>query len=251
MSAHFTTRLAKDEHDLILAQELRYEVFVKELGAYGAGVDHHLGREADEFDPYFDHLMLFDEKSDRLVGVYRLLRDDQMPKIGYYYSQNEYDLSVLIQSERKLLELGRSCIHAEYRGGTALYHLWAALADYVKEHRIEILFGVASFHGTDIEALGPSLSLLHHRYRAEAAICPRAVKAQYQSMNLMAYDDINRVAAMAAVPSLIKGYLKLGGKIGDGAYIDHSFNTTDICLVIDTEQVNLAQAQIYTKRLLS
>lgn len=247
----FHTRLAQSEADLIAAQELRYEVFVAELGATGEGVDHTLRRESDVYDPHFDHLMLWDDAAPQgaqLVGVYRLLRGDQRAAVGQFYTAAEYDLAPLETGGRRLLELGRSCIAAPYRRTTALYYLWSALADYIEEHRIEILFGVASFHGTDIAALAPSLSLLHERHLAPPDLRPRAVAHAFQAMDLIPLDQINKVQAMSQVPALIKGYLKLGGMIGEGAYIDHQFNTTDICIVMDTERVNWNQARLFTQR---
>lgn len=249
---NFTLKLAETEADIQAAQHLRYEVFVAELGSTGALVDHEARLEKDAFDPFYDHLMLLDEDRggatrDKIVGVYRLLRDDQMPKIGKFYTEGEYDVTVLKESGRKLLELGRSCLHADYRGGSAMYHLWNGLADYVADHGIEVLFGTASFHGTDVEALSESLALLHHRHLAPPELRVRALDDHFQAMDLHAEADINRVAAMRAVPALIKGYLRLGGYVGEGAFVDKPFNTTDVCLIMDTERMNATQRAIYTR----
>ncbi|MFY0595726.1 MAG: GNAT family N-acetyltransferase [Cognatishimia sp.] len=249
---HFTLKLASSDEDIRAAQHLRYQVFVQELGGQGDLVDHDAQLERDVYDPHFDHLMLLDSTRgdtvrDQVVGVYRLLRDDMMPKIGRYYTEGEYDLTVLKNSGRKLMELGRSCLHTDYRGGAAMYLLWNGLADYVHEHGVEILFGTASFHGTDIGALKESLSMLHHRHLAPENLRVRAVKNHYQNMSLCAEADINRVKAMREVPALIKGYLRLGGYIGDGAFVDRDFNTTDVCLVMDTEKLNATQRSIYTR----
>ncbi len=245
----FELRLARDADDLRAAQHLRYQVFVGELGGNGPLVDHSRQLEQDEFDPYFDHLLLLDRSrtDSQVVGVYRLMRDDQAARLGRYYSESEYDLTRLKQSGRKLLELGRSCVHADYRGGAALMHLWNGLADYVKEHRIEVLFGVASFHGTDIELLKEPLSLLHHRHLAPEALRVRALPDHYQSMNLTADHLIDRPSAMKAMPGLIKAYLRLGGFVGDGAYIDHAFNTTDVCLIMDTARLSARHVALYSR----
>ncbi|MCK8463598.1 GNAT family N-acyltransferase [Aliiroseovarius sp. S1339] len=248
----FVLRLAQDEADLIAAQRLRYDVFVDELGGSGDLVDHDARLERDAFDPYFDHLILFDRArpGTPAVGVYRLLRgarlSDTPGALNRFYSEDEYDLSVLKNSGRNLLELGRSCLHPDYRGGSAMVVLWGGLADYVAEHKIEVLFGVASFHGTDIDLLKAPLSLLHHRHLAPEGLRVRAQPAQFQTMNLMAEDQIDRPAAMRAVPSLIKAYLRLGGFVGEGAYIDHDFNTTDVCLIMDTEQMSAKHTAFYT-----
>lgn len=246
----FSVRRVECPSDLRAAQRLRYEVFVAELGGDGPLVDHDARLERDRFDPYFDHLILIDaERGDAVVGVYRVLRDDQAARAGQFYSEDEYDLSVLRRSGRRLMELGRSCLAPDYRGGAAMYHLWQGLARYIVENEIEILFGVASFHGTDPQALAQPLSLLYRRHLAPEGLRVRALPGHYQDMNLLPEAAIDRRAAMLQVPALIKAYLRLGGFVGDGAFVDHSFNTTDICLVMDTKRLSETQKNIYTKGL--
>ena len=246
----FQVRLAQDDADLRAAQRLRYEVFVAELGGDGPMVDHAARLERDAFDPHYDHLLLIDPAGpaelNGVVGVYRLLPDDKMPAIGRYYTEAEYDLSVLKQGGRKLLELGRSCLHRDYRGGMAMHHLWNGLADYVLDRGIEVLFGVASFHGTDAAALEQPLAFLHHNHLAPPDLRVRALPAQFQPMDLLPADRIDRKAAMLGTPALIKAYLRLGGFVGEGAFIDHAFNTIDVCLVMDTARMNAKSRARYT-----
>lgn len=248
----FETRLAETEEELTAAQHLRYKVFVAELGGAGALVDHAAELERDRFDPHFDHLLLIDNARpgalrDRVVGAYRLLTDSAAQEVGQFYSADEYDLTKLERTGRRLLELGRSCLHRDYRGGAAMMHLWAALADYVTEREIEILFGVASFHGTDIDALAAPLSTLHARHLAPEDLRVRARDSAFQRMDLVPEAELDRVAAMRAVPALIKGYLKLGGFVGEGAFIDHEFNTVDVCLVLDTARLNEKQSRLFRR----
>lgn len=245
----FELRLARNEADLMAAQRLRYEVFVEELGGDGAMVDHQARLERDEYDPYYDHLILIDKARTHgpVVGVYRVLRDDQAAKFGRFYSEDEYDLTRLKNCGRKLLELGRSCIHQDYRGGTGLKRLWAGLADYVVDHNIEILFGVASFHGTDINALKHPLSLLHARHLAPEELRVRVVSGKYQAMDLLPEAEIDHSLAKKQTPALIKSYLRLGGYVGDGAFIDHDFNTTDVCLIVDTYQMSQRHKAAYLR----
>lgn len=241
----FSVSLAQSTEDIRAAQRLRYEVFVEELGGGGATVDHENRLEQDRFDPFFDHLLLRDLAQDRIAGVYRVMRREQATRAGQFYTEDEYDLAPLLASDRPLLELGRSCVHPDYRGSAALFHLWTGLARYVAEHRIELLFGVASFHGTDPDPLRDSLSLLHYQYLAPPETRPRARAESFQRMDLMPEAEIARAAAMKRMPSLIKSYLRLGGYVGEGAYIDRAFNTTDVCLILDTSAMNDAQAQVY------
>lgn len=240
---HLEVRLASAEPDRLAAERLRYRVFVEELGGDGPLVDHAGRFERDAFDPFCDHLVLIDTRQDvaaldHVVGVYRLLTDEKAAAAGRFYTEGEYDISVLKTSGRRLLELGRSCIDPDHRGGLALRQLWLGLADYVAERQAEVLFGVASLHGTDIAALAQPLSHLHHEHLAPPELRVRALEAHYQRMDLIPRDRIDRVAAMRDVPALIKSYLRLGGFVGDGAFVDHAFNTTDVCFVMDTARMS-------------
>ncbi|WP_170437510.1 GNAT family N-acetyltransferase [Ruegeria arenilitoris] len=241
----FTVKLAETDEELRAAQRLRYDVFVRELGGGGEMIDHAEGLERDQFDPYFDHMLAYDDATGEVVGVYRLLPGDRVAEVGRFYSEDEYDLTILKNSGRKLLELGRSCLHPDYRGGTAMYHLWNGLAKYVSEREIEVLFGVASFHGTDVKHLAQPLSMLHHNHLAPPELRVRAQPDVFQNMNLVPKDALDRRGAMLQVPALIKAYLRLGGFVGEGAFIDHAFNTTDVCLILDTTRMNERQRRIY------
>jgi putative hemolysin len=240
---HLSVRLAASADDITAAQRLRYHVFVEELGASGGMVDHAARVERDVFDAVADHLILKDShRPGEIVGAYRLISDKAAERAGGFYSESEYDLTVLKTSGRSLLELGRSCLHPDYRGGTAMLRLWQGVAEYVLDNKIEILFGVASFHGTDIAPIAQSLSLLHHRHLASPELRVRARAPAFQPMDLVAPDQIDRAAAMRATPALIKAYLRLGGVVGEGAYVDREFNTIDVCLVMDTATMS-AQAR--------
>jgi putative hemolysin len=253
-----TLRLAKDARDLRAAQRLRYEVFVEELQATGPMVDHEQRLEVDEFDPYFDHLLLIDPRRDPetlsdVVGVYRLLPPEGFARIGRYYSESEFDLTRLKASGRRLLELGRSCVHRDMRGGAAMFHLWNGLADYVLERQIEVLFGAASFHGTDPAVLAQPLSLLHHFHRGPDAlrVTPQVCSGpsgSAQRMDLLTEAAVSWVTAMAGIPALIKAYLRLGGFVSDGAWIDRDFNTIDVCLVMDTARMSVKHREFYTRK---
>ena len=250
-TASFEIRLAETACDLEASQRLRYRVFVEELGGGGATVDHSARIERDSLDEVCDHLVLIDParaSGDHVVGAYRLLRSDQAARAGRFYCDSEYDLGPLRRSNRKLLELGRSCVHPDYRGGAAMLLMWNALGDYVLAHDIEILFGVASFHGTDAAALAQPLAWLHHHHLAPEALRARALREAFQPMDLMAEDALDRRAAMAAMPNLIKAYLRLGGFVGEGAFIDHAFNTTDVLLLMDTKAMSARHRAFYTRR---
>jgi putative hemolysin len=247
---HLSLRLATTEADRRGAERLRYRVFVEELGGDGALVDHDARLERDRFDPFFDHLILVDDRRDaaafdHVVGVYRVMTDTAAARAGQFYSEDEYDLTPLRASGRRLLELGRSCVHPDHRGGAAMFLLWSGLADYVLDHGIEVMFGVASFHGTDTSALALPLSYLHHTHLAPPDL--RVRSRVYEPMDLLPKDAVDRLAALQAIPPLIKAYLRLGGVVGDGAFIDRPFNTTDVCLVMDTARMNAKARELYAR----
>ncbi|WBU60973.1 GNAT family N-acetyltransferase [Paracoccus albus] len=252
-SNFFDIRIATEEVDLLAAQRLRYQVFIEELGGDGPLVDHDERLERDEFDAVVDHLVLVDKRRDpaaldHVVGVYRLLPGSRAAGLGRFYCDSEYDLTKLKNSGRKLLELGRSCVLPEYRGGAVMFLMWNALAEYVLELDIDILFGVASFHGLDTDALAQPLSWLHRHHLAPEALRPVAQKDGFQPMNLIEPSDLDRRAAMVAMPALIKAYLRLGGTVGEGAFLDREFNTTDVLLLMDTAAMSQKHRDYYTSR---
>jgi len=247
-------RLARSAQDLQGAQRLRYRVFIEELGAPGGPlVDPVLRLERDALDPHFDHLVLVDrrrdpETLDHVIGVYRLLPCERAQALGRFYCDSEYDLSPLRVLGRKLVELGRSCVEREHRRGPAMMLLWKGLADYVLSRDIEILFGVASFHGADAARHAHALSYLHHHHLAPAHLRVRALPGQYYPMDQIPPDAIDPREALAMVPPLIRAYLRLGGYVGEGAYIDPEFNTTDVCLIMDTSAMSDKYLDYYARK---
>lgn len=243
----FSASFAANDDDVRAAQRLRYDVFIREMGAPGgADVDHDAGLERDAFDAEADHLLIRDETKGRLVGVSRLIRSNTAETS--FYSAAEFDLGRLIATGRPLLELGRTCMHKEYRGGTAMYEMWSALSAYVSRHDIGLLFGVASFAGTDTKALAGPLTILHQRHLAPENLRVSARPPHAQSLDMLPPDRLDRKQAMLQMPSLIKAYLRLGGVVGQGAYVDHTFNTTDVCLILDTDNLKDLHKRIYAPR---
>ncbi len=244
----YALSLARDPDDVAAAQRLRYAVFVEELGGDGEMVDHAARRERDAFDAVCDHLILRDlsrPDGDEVVGVYRLLTEAGAARAGRFYTEEEYDLRPLRRSGKKLLELGRSCLHRDHRGGSAMHEIWSGLAAYIEAHEIGLMFGTASFHGTDADALAEPLSILHHRHLAPEPLRVRARPPGAVSMDRLPHTRIDRGRAMRAVPALIKAYLRIGGCVGEGAWIDRRFNTIDVCLLIDTAAFPARARAIY------
>ena len=252
--AGFEVRLARDDDDLRAAQRLRYQVFVEELGARCEGADHAARLERDDLDAHFDHLLLIDRSQpagspDRVVGVYRLLPQDRAEALGRFYSDAEYDLTPLRASGRRLVELGRSCVHPAHRRGAAMLLLWNGLAEYVMARGIEIMFGVASFPGADPDRHALALSWLNAHHLAPEALRVRVHPGpQAARMDRLDPATLDRTAAQAAIPPLIRAYLRLGGFVGQGAYVDTDFNTTDVCLILDTTTMSERAVDFYTRK---
>jgi putative hemolysin len=233
-------RLAQNDDEIKASQALRYSVFYEEFGAKPTDEMRKEKRDIDAYDAITDHLIVLDKDlpaGSQIVGTYRLLRRAVAEKHGQFYTSDEYDIQPLLDNEPNLLELGRSCVLPDYRSRPILQKLWQGIAHYVADHNIGLMFGCASLHGTDINALSEQLSYLHHFHRASDGLCPKAIESRYVNMNIHAKEDMDVKKVFISMPPLIKGYLRLGASIGDGAVIDHQFNTTDVCIVMPTAQV--------------
>ena len=251
MSADLHVRLARTDDDILAAQRLRYDVFVRELGAKGGVVNHAGQTEQDRFDTVADHLLLIDQSrvvGDQVVGTYRLMTNELAARAGGFYCEDEYDLQVLTDGGLRLLELGRSCLHPDYRGGAGMLHLWGGLAQYIEANNVDVMFGVASFHGTDLSKLRQPLSLLAHRHLAPDHLRVSAHGSGAAPLDMVAPDALDRVEAVRQMPALIKAYLRLGGTVGDGAFVDNDFNTTDICLILERSAMKALQKKIYSRQ---
>ena len=234
-------RLAASRVDVEAAQALRYRVFYEEMKATASAETAALERDADSFDAVCDHLLVIDPRRRDLpggvVGTYRLLRRDQARSHGGFYSADEYDVALFDSYPDEVLELGRSCVERDYRNRPTMQLLWRAIAAYVFHHDIALMFGCASLPGTDPGAVAAQLSYLYYYHLAPPALRPRAVEDRFVDMRILPREAIDRRASLAAMPPLIKGYLRLGGFVGDGAVVDHQFNTTDVSIVVKTDLV--------------
>jgi putative hemolysin len=246
-------RLAACPAEIDAAQALRFRVFCGEMGARLDPAMVAAGRDRDEFDAVADHLLIVDHAlgsgPDAVIGTYRLIQQEAANRVGRFYSADEYDIAPILAFPGRILELGRSCIHADYRGRVAMQLLWRGIAAYVFQHRIDIMFGCASLPGTDPDALATELSYLYHHHLAPPALRPRAVAGRYVDMCRVAPVPIDPRRVLVQLPPLIKGYLRLGGFVGDGAVIDQSFNTTDVAVVVKTDLVTDKYYRHYERQL--
>lgn len=232
-------RLAKTAAEIDAAQELRYKVFYEEQAAKPSPEMAARKRDFDDFDPYADHLIVIDERAgqEHIVGTYRMLSRDVAEKHGRFYTSGEYNINSILNSGARVLELGRSCVLPQFRTRPVLQMLWQGIADYVLEHEVEMLFGCASFPGTNPNILARQLSYLYHYHLAPAELCPKALPERFVSMNMIPKEELNPREILSELPPLIKGYLRIGSLIGDGAVIDEQFNTTDVCIILHTNIV--------------
>ena len=238
-SGALQVRLAETVADIDAAQMLRYRVFYDEMGAQPTPEMAQLKRDFDDFDGVCDHLLVLDHGKGKaeVVGTYRLIRRPAAAAAGRFYSAAEYEIDAIAAYPGEILELGRSCVAAAARNGPTMQLLWRGIAAYVFHHEIGLMFGCASLPGTDPDALALPLSYLYHHHLAPPSLRPRALPDRHVEMRRREAAAIDPVRALNELPPLIKGYLRLGGFVGDGAVIDHQFNTTDVSIVVKTDLV--------------
>lgn len=233
-------RLAANQAEIEAAQRLRYKVFYEEQNAVPSEAMAARRMDFDEYDAVMDHLVVIDQNlppDDQIVGTYRVMRRDGADKIGKFYTDSEFSIKPLLSTGTEVLELGRSCVLSPYRTRLVLQKLWGGIAHYVAEYKIGLMFGCACLEGTNTAALADQLSYLYHYHLAPPALRVRAVDDRYVDMNIIPKEHLNAKQVFLSLPPLIKGYLRLGASVGDGAIVDHQFNSTDVCIVMPTHLV--------------
>lgn len=252
-SGNLGVRIAETAAEVDAAQALRFRIFYEEMGAHPDAETRAAARDRDEFDAVADHLLVLDhdlgEGPEAVVGTYRLIRREAARTIGRFYSAAEYDIAPLVALPGPILELGRSCVDAAHRTRGTLQLLWRGIAAYVFRHRIDVMFGCASLPGTDLDALAPTLTYLHAHHLAPPPLRPRALPERYVPMDRLDPATLDIRGVLNDLPPLVKGYLRLGGFVGDGAVLDPQFNTTDVCVVVKTELITTKYSKHYERRL--
>ncbi len=243
-------RLAAGWDEVDACQRLRYQVFYEELGAVPEGNLSEFRRDSDRFDLICDHLVVVRRTLDNsagaitlgdgeLIGTYRLLRQEVADSNGGFYTQAEFDLKPLLAAHPHLrfLELGRSCVLKAFRTKPVVELLWQGIWDYVRAHRLDVMFGCASLEGTD-----PQQHALALTYLSQLMPPPewyvRALPDIRAEMRLFEPEKVDQRRALRSLPPLIKGYLRLGCFIGDGAVVDYQFNTIDVLIILPVTAIN-------------
>ena len=239
VAGDFEVRLAQSAAEIDAAQALRYRVFYEEMTAHPTPEMAAARRDFDAFDEVCDHLVVLDrrrgEGPEGIVGTYRLLRRSAAARLGRFYSSAEYDIQPLIDYPGEVLEVGRSCIEKDARNTATMQMLWRGIALYSSHYNIEAMFGCPSLPGADPSQHSMAMSYLHHHHLAPPEIRVRALASRFVDMNVLPPGSYDPRKAMARLPPLIKGYLRLGGYVGDGAVIDSQFDTTDVFIIVKTE----------------
>jgi putative hemolysin len=234
-------RIATTPAEIDAALALRYRVFFDEMGAKPDDAAQRSRRDRDAFDAVADHLLVVDHEiglgPEGVVGTYRMIQQSGADAIGGFYSAGEYDIGRITSFPGQILELGRSCVDAKYRGRAVMQLLWRGIAAYVFHLQIDLLFGCASLVGTDPDALATELTYLYGHHLAPPALRPRARPERYIDMRRFDPAAIDPRRANQMLPPLIKGYLRVGAFVGDGAVVDQQFNTTDVAIIVKTDMI--------------
>ena len=240
-------RIAQTDEEIAEAQRLRYRVFYEEMAAIPTPRMRSEHRDFDSYDEFCDHLLVVDRelKGQRgqgaVVGTYRLLRGEVAALHGGYYTSSEYDLAPMVHANppgTRFLELGRSCVLKSYRSKpVTMQSLWRGIVLYVDHHAIDVMFGCGSFPGTDPDALKLPLSYLHHFHSAPGDCHLRARPELYVEMNRLPKDAVDPKEGLRALPPMIKGYVRAGSYIGEGAVIDRQFGTTDVLIYFPVSRI--------------
>tara|TARA_B100001540_G_C15795585_1_gene637510 strand:+ start:1458 stop:2333 length:876 start_codon:yes stop_codon:yes gene_type:complete len=235
---NFTIKIAESNFEIKKAQSLRYKIFFKEKKIKKKSFKLLLQRDYDFYDKISDHLIIIDnnrEIRDNVIGTYRLLRGNCAKLYRGFYTEQEFDISNLKKnfSSKNILELGRSCVHPQYRSGIILKLLWQGISNYIKMYKIKILMGCASFHGTNPSKFKDEFSLLYESYRLPEDYDVKSLQSNEISFN----KNINHLTTFNKLPPLIKGYLRAGGMVSENFYIDTEFETIDYCVIMLTEKI--------------
>jgi putative hemolysin len=241
-SENYSIKLAETKSELKQAQALRYSVFYKEKKAKPTFTKKIIKLDYDKIDKYADHLIVLDKKNtkNKIVGTYRLIRGDVAKLFGGYYSSSEFNLINITNNykDKHILELGRSCVHQDYRNGSIMNLLWKAIAEYVKLYDIKILMGCVSFSGIEPIKYSNELSYLRQNFCLPEHLSVESFDKNIYPVYKLKENNSNQLRIFAKLPPLLKGYLRIGGKVSHNFYVDHNFNTIDLCVVVNTSDID-------------
>ncbi|MGH1440317.1 MAG: GNAT family N-acetyltransferase [Cellvibrionaceae bacterium] len=236
----YEVRFARDADEVRAAQALRYSVFYKEKQGNPTQEMIAAERDIDEWDEAGFHVIVLDtraEEQPKVVGTLRLFFNECLQPGQHFYTEETFDLSKLHNFYGRSLELSRFCVDPNGRGGVILMLIWKYAMSFLQDNQIDVMFGCASFAGTDVDTHAPILNYLYQHHLAPESLRPQPKTDDYIDLNAMYEPDAAWSEAQKSVPTLLRGYLKLGAKISDAAIIDHAFNTVYVSIYVETKNM--------------
>ncbi|MDG1904642.1 MAG: GNAT family N-acyltransferase [Arenicella sp.] len=234
-AGHYGVRLAQDQQEVQAAQHLRYEVLFKESGGSANPEMLNSELEEDEWDAIAYHVVVVDKKqADKVVGTIRLVSSTQLDESQPFYTEHAFNLDAVRAKYPKSLELSRACVSPEGRGGAILMLLWKFTMQFIEQNAYQVLFGCASFKGQDYSQHQDILAYLYEHHLASPELMP-IVKDNVNSVSIKrVVRERDESQSTGKVPTLLKGYLKVGARVSDRAVIDPVFNTTFVAIYVIT-----------------
>ena len=241
----YEVRLTRNKDERRQVRQLRYEVFVMEEGASATEEQKSLREEYDEYDRYAEYLAVF--HGDKVVGTYRIIDRNNAEKMGGFYTENEFNISKIKNTNGNIAEMSRACVAREYRDNALVMRLlWAGLGEYVMRRKITILFGVASWVGTKPADSAQAISYLYYNHLSPLGLRATVLSENFapgvnpklSRMNILPREFVDESDARKQMTPLIKGYLRLGATFGRGVFIDKPFNSYDVFVMMQTRKID-------------
>ena len=238
-SDNILIKLAETKEELEQIYRLRYFDLILD---YNKNQINENEMDKDEYDEICDQMIAVDKNTNKVIGTYRLLKNSRLPDGMKFLAETEFDISPLKKYE--VLEVGRAVVKPEYRDGSTITMLWKGVIRYAVSENIDFMIGTASFHGVVVNKYQDSLSYLHYNHLSPEDIRCSVNKTTWSRIDLK--ENYDPLEAKKNLPPLIKGYLRLGATIGEGAYLDIPFNSLDVLIVLKISDIE----QKYLKRFL-
>ncbi|MEM7290073.1 MAG: GNAT family N-acyltransferase [Pseudomonadota bacterium] len=244
------TRLAKNSNEVRAAQKLRFDVFRNEFPASTGTINNDAEIDCDAHDDRCDHLLLLDSmwpENNGIIGTQRFMTGNSSNNANAFYSSSEFNLVPLLvrQHEKTFMELGRSCIHPEYRNKRTMELLWHGTWDYALKNQVDVMFGCASFPTIDAQSIHAELEFLHNTNPANGEWDVSAHKGDTIELSSVRSEIDSQRSLLRNLPPLIKGYLRLGARFSKHAVIDFEFGTTDIMVILPVKDINPKYVSYY------
>ena len=251
----YEVRLTRNKDERRQVRQLRYDVFVEEEGASATEEQRNLREEYDSFDRYAEYLAVF--HNGKIVGTYRIIDRNAAEKMDGFYTESEFNISKIKKVDGNIAEMSRACVNREYRDNALVMRLlWAGLGEYIVRRKIAILFGVASWVGTKPVESAQAISYLYYNHLSPLGLRATVLSENFapdvnpklSRMNILPREFVDEADARRQMTPLIKGYLRLGATFGRGVFIDKSFNTYDVFVMVQTKKIDAAYQKHFLGR---